>query len=93
MTRTVADGALMLEVMAGPHPLDYTTLEAGPAHYLARLHEGIKGKRIAYSPDLGHARVDPDVAALVQGGGRSVSPNSAPRSRKCRRRGRRRARS
>ena len=66
MTRTVADSALMLEVMAGPHPLDYTTLEAGPAHYLARLHEGVKGKRIAYSPDLGHARVDPDVAALVR---------------------------
>jgi aspartyl-tRNA(Asn)/glutamyl-tRNA(Gln) amidotransferase subunit A len=66
MTRNVADSALMLEVMAGPHPLDYTTLEAGPASYLARLHEGIKGKRIAYSPDLGHARVDPDVAALVR---------------------------
>lgn len=66
MSRTVADSALMLEVMAGPHPLDYTTLEAGPAHYLARLHEGVKGKKIAYSPDLGHARVDPDVAALVR---------------------------
>ncbi|HEX2939646.1 MAG TPA: amidase [Rhodopila sp.] len=66
MTRTVADSALMLEVMAGPHPLDYTSLEAGPASYSARLHEGIKGKRIAFSPDLGHARVDPDVAALVK---------------------------
>jgi aspartyl-tRNA(Asn)/glutamyl-tRNA(Gln) amidotransferase subunit A len=65
LTRTVADSALMLEVMAGPHPLDHTSLEAGPAAYLARLHEGIKGKRIAYSPDLGHARVDPDVAELV----------------------------
>ncbi|MDR3534191.1 MAG: amidase family protein [Rhodopila sp.] len=66
LTRTVADSALFLEVMAGPHPLDYTTLEAGPAAYHARLHEGIKGKRIAYSPDLGHARVDPDIAALVK---------------------------
>ncbi|MGE0222226.1 MAG: amidase [Acetobacteraceae bacterium] len=66
MTRTVADSALMLEVMAGPHPLDYTTLEAGPASYLTRLREGVKGRRIAYSPDLGHARVDPDVAALVK---------------------------
>ena len=66
LTRTVADSALMLEVMAGPHPLDYTTLEAGPASYLSRLHEGIKGKRIAYSPDLGHARVDPEVASLVK---------------------------
>jgi aspartyl-tRNA(Asn)/glutamyl-tRNA(Gln) amidotransferase subunit A len=66
LTRSVADAALMLEVMAGPHPLDYTTLEAGPAAYQARLHEGVKGRRIAYSPDLGHARVDPDVAALVK---------------------------
>ena len=66
MSRTVADSALLLEVMSGPHPLDYTSLEAGPAHYLLRLHEGIKGKRIAYSPDLGLARVDPEVAALVK---------------------------
>jgi aspartyl-tRNA(Asn)/glutamyl-tRNA(Gln) amidotransferase subunit A len=57
---------MFLEVAAGPHPLDYTSLEAGPAAYQARLHEGIKGKRIAYSPDLGHARVDPEVAALVK---------------------------
>ncbi|MBN8902528.1 MAG: amidase [Rhodospirillales bacterium] len=66
MTRTVADSALMLEVMAGPHFLDYTTLEAGPANYLARLQEGVKGRRIAYSPDLGVARVDPEVADLVK---------------------------
>ena len=66
ITRTVADTALMLRVMAGPHPLDHTTCEAGPADYLGRLHEGIAGKRIAFSPDLGHARVDPDVAALVR---------------------------
>ena len=70
LTRTVADGALMMEVMSGPHPLDHTTLEAWPADYLRRLHEGIKGKRIAFSPDLGHARVDPDVAALVQAAAR-----------------------
>jgi aspartyl-tRNA(Asn)/glutamyl-tRNA(Gln) amidotransferase subunit A len=66
MSRSVADAALMLEVMAGPHPLDHTTLEAGPANYTGRLGEGVKGKRIAYSPDLGHARVDPEVAALVK---------------------------
>jgi aspartyl-tRNA(Asn)/glutamyl-tRNA(Gln) amidotransferase subunit A len=66
MSRSVADAALMLEVMAGPHPLDHTTLEAGPANYTGRLDEGVKGRRIAYSPDLGHARVDPEVAALVK---------------------------
>ena len=66
MTRTVADSALMLEVMAGPHWSDHTSLEADPAPYLARLHEGIRGKRVAFSPDLGHARVDPEIAALVR---------------------------
>jgi aspartyl-tRNA(Asn)/glutamyl-tRNA(Gln) amidotransferase subunit A len=66
MTRTVADAALMLSVMAGPHPLDHTTLEAWPADYLGRLAEGVRGRRIAFSPDLGHARVDPEVAALVE---------------------------
>jgi aspartyl-tRNA(Asn)/glutamyl-tRNA(Gln) amidotransferase subunit A len=66
MTRSVADAALMLEVMSGPSIDDYTSLEAGPASYAARLQEGIKGKRIAYSADLGHARVDPEVAALVR---------------------------
>jgi aspartyl-tRNA(Asn)/glutamyl-tRNA(Gln) amidotransferase subunit A len=66
LTRTVADAAVFMEVMAGPHPLDHTSLEAGPAAYHARLNEGVKGKRIAYSPDLGHARVDPDVATLVK---------------------------
>jgi aspartyl-tRNA(Asn)/glutamyl-tRNA(Gln) amidotransferase subunit A len=65
ITRTVADAALFMAVTAGPHPLDHTTLEAGPADYLGRLGDGVRGKRIAYSRDLGHARVDSEVAALV----------------------------
>ncbi len=66
LTRTVADAALMLKVMAGPAPLDHWTLEAQPEDYPARLGDGIAGLRVAYSPDLGHARVDPEVAALVE---------------------------
>jgi aspartyl-tRNA(Asn)/glutamyl-tRNA(Gln) amidotransferase subunit A len=66
MTRTVADSALMLQVMSGPHPLDHYSLEAPPADYPALLSGGVKGLRIAYSPDLGHARVDDEVAALVR---------------------------
>ncbi len=65
MTRTVADAALMLQVMVGPHPLDHTSLETWPPDYLGRLHEGIAGRRVAFSADLGHARVDPEVAELV----------------------------
>ncbi len=66
LTRTVADAALFLAVTAGPHPLDHTTCEAAPADYPGRLEDGIRGKRVAFSPDLGHARVDPEVAALVR---------------------------
>jgi aspartyl-tRNA(Asn)/glutamyl-tRNA(Gln) amidotransferase subunit A len=65
MTRTVADAALMLKVMAGPHPWDHWTLEAPPDDYPARLGDGVAGLRVAFSPDLGHARVDPEVAELV----------------------------
>jgi len=66
MTRTVADGALMMSVMSGPHPLDHTSQEAWPADYMGRLNDGVKGKRVAFSMDLGHARVDPEVADLVR---------------------------
>jgi aspartyl-tRNA(Asn)/glutamyl-tRNA(Gln) amidotransferase subunit A len=66
MTRTVADAALMLGVMAGPSEADRTSLEAAPADYVAHLHAGIKGRRLAFSPTLGGLRVDPEVASLVR---------------------------
>jgi aspartyl-tRNA(Asn)/glutamyl-tRNA(Gln) amidotransferase subunit A len=65
ITRTVADAALMLEAMAGPHPWDYTSLEAPPMDYASQLDASWRGRRIAFSPDLGHARVDPEVAEIV----------------------------
>lgn len=65
MTRTVADSALMLSVMAGAHPLDHYSLAGPAADYPALLDGGVEGLRVAYSPDLGHARVDGEVASLV----------------------------
>ncbi|MDP6953218.1 MAG: amidase family protein [Alphaproteobacteria bacterium] len=65
MTRTVADSALMLEVMSGPHPWDHTSLEAAPEAYPLRLGNGVANLKVAYSPDLGHARVDDEIAELV----------------------------
>ncbi|MBN8939193.1 MAG: amidase [Rhizobiales bacterium] len=73
MTRTVADAALMLETMAGPHYLDHTSCEAQPDAYLAKLKAAMKGKRIAFSPDLGHARVDGEIADIVRGAARVFS--------------------
>jgi aspartyl-tRNA(Asn)/glutamyl-tRNA(Gln) amidotransferase subunit A len=66
MTRTVADAALMLETMAGPYARDHYSLEAPPARYTAALDGDLAGLRVGFSADLGHARVDPEVAALVE---------------------------
>jgi len=66
MTRTVADAALMLAVMAGPDDWDRQSLDAPPADYVGRLRDGIKGLRVGYSPDLGCCRVDPEVAQVVR---------------------------
>ena len=67
MARTVADTALFLNATAGAHPFDHTSLTARAADYAKTLDQDVAGLRIAYSPDLGHARVDPEVAALVAG--------------------------
>ena len=70
MTRTVADAALMLSVMAGPDPWDYTSLEGAPEDYVGKLDAGVRGLRVAFSPDLGGLRVDPEVATLVKAAAR-----------------------
>jgi aspartyl-tRNA(Asn)/glutamyl-tRNA(Gln) amidotransferase subunit A len=67
MTRTVADAALMLSVMAGPDDRDRTSLEAPPADYVGKLKRDLEGLRVAYSPDLGAGlRVDPEIATIVR---------------------------
>ncbi len=66
MTRTVADAALMLAVMAGPDDVDRTSLEASPADFIGRLGDGIDGLRVAFSPTMGGLRVDPEVAAVTR---------------------------
>jgi aspartyl-tRNA(Asn)/glutamyl-tRNA(Gln) amidotransferase subunit A len=65
MTRTVADAALMLSVMAGPDERDRTSLEGAPADYVGRLRTSLRGMRVAWSPDLDGLRVDPDVAEIA----------------------------
>jgi len=66
MTRTVSDAALMLSVMAGPHDADRFSLEAPPADYEHLLDRGVQRLRVAWSADLGYARVHPQVAALCE---------------------------
>ena len=65
MTRTVADAALMLTVIAGPDARDWFALPYDARDYRDGLEEGVSGLRIAFSADLGYAEVDPDVGAAV----------------------------
>ena len=64
MTRTVADSALMLSVMAGPDGRDRHSLPAGDVDWLESATAGggdLRGLRVAYSADWGYAAVDPEV--------------------------------
>jgi len=65
MTRTVADGALMLTVLTQPDDRDWYALPPDGRHYLDGLEDGVKGLRIAFAPTLAKAAVDPEVAAAV----------------------------
>jgi aspartyl-tRNA(Asn)/glutamyl-tRNA(Gln) amidotransferase subunit A len=64
-TMSVTDCALMMNVVAQPDPRDWMSLPYDGVDYLEGLDSGIRGLRIAYSPTLGYADVDPEVAALV----------------------------
>ena len=64
MTRTVADAALMLNVMAGADPRDRLSLPT-ETDYLIALEGDVAGLRVAWSPDLGYALVDPEVREIV----------------------------
>ncbi len=65
MTRTVADAALMLSVMAGADARDWLALPASAGDWLGGLEDGVEGLRVAFSADLGYVRVDPEIATLV----------------------------
>ncbi len=73
MTRTVEDAALMLTVMAESDTRDAHALPFDARDFGATLKGGINGMRAAFSPDLGYASVDPEIAALVAAAVKSLA--------------------
>ena len=65
MTRTVADSALLMSVIAGPDPRDRLSVPAGDVDWTRCTEGGIQGLRVAYSADWGYAAVDARVRAVV----------------------------
>lgn len=61
LTRTVADAALALDVLVDHEPADPSSVNVPKHDFLKNLQRDLKGSRIAYSVNLGHAEVDPQV--------------------------------
>ena len=64
MGRSVADVALLQNVMAGPHPLDIASIR--PKLRIPSELTSIRGWKIAYSLDLGYFEVEGDVVRNTQ---------------------------
>ena len=64
ITRTVEDAALMLSVMEGFHPSDPLSLPPSGVDWSAEVRKAVRGWRVAWSPDLGFARVEPEIQKI-----------------------------
>src|SRR5438874_3907897 len=68
LTRTVADNALMLEVIAGYDPLDPGSAAAPAGHYASGLERGVRGLRIGFIRHFHETDMpaDPEVASALE---------------------------
>ena len=66
MAGNFLDVALMFNVLTGPDARDWYALPPENRDYREGLEDGVKGLTIAYSPDLGLASVEPEIAAAVK---------------------------
>ncbi|MDP9469704.1 MAG: amidase [Chloroflexota bacterium] len=66
MSRTVRDAAALLRLMAGYDPRDPLSVPAPTVDYVAACDGDLRGRRIAWSQDLGYAAVDPEVRAICE---------------------------
>lgn len=66
ITRTVADNALMLDVISGASMADPMTLPDPAVPFRHQLDGDVRGWRVAWSPDLGLGHVDAEVVAVCE---------------------------
>src|SRR3989454_3500235 len=65
LARSVRDAAAVLDVIAGGDDRDRESLPREARSYVEACDGDIKGLNVAWTPDLGYARVDPEVLALT----------------------------
>ena len=90
-TMSVADAALMMNVLKRPDARDWTSLPSGRRRLPRGSRRRHRRLRIAFSPTLGYAKVHPEVAAAVAAAAtqlealganvEAVDPGSTTRSR------------
>ncbi|MCH8225137.1 MAG: amidase [Chloroflexi bacterium] len=68
MTRSTADAAVMLQVIAGQDPMDPTSLPAPVPDMLEGLGQGVKGVRIGLDSRYVEEDIDPELAQAVLAG-------------------------
>jgi aspartyl-tRNA(Asn)/glutamyl-tRNA(Gln) amidotransferase subunit A len=66
LTRTVADAALMMSVLAGPDPRDRHSIPCDDVDWLTAPAGGVAGLRVAFSTEFGGVPVDPEVRAVAE---------------------------
>ncbi|WP_251343730.1 amidase [Haloplanus halophilus] len=67
-TRTVEGGAMMLDVLAGPHPADPFALEASDVDLVAATRQSVADLTVAWTVDLdGAFPIDPRVRDVFEG--------------------------
>jgi aspartyl-tRNA(Asn)/glutamyl-tRNA(Gln) amidotransferase subunit A len=66
LTNFVEDTAFMLDFVKGPDIRDINSLPDDGKSYYRGLEDPIDGVRIAFSPNLGYATVDPEVEEVVR---------------------------
>ena len=65
MGRTVADVALFLSAIAGPHPGDPLSLPESGSRFAAPLERRFKGVRVAWWKGLGGIPFEPEIVSVV----------------------------
>jgi aspartyl-tRNA(Asn)/glutamyl-tRNA(Gln) amidotransferase subunit A len=66
ITRGVTDAALMLDILSGFDPRDWSAMPTPTTSFTDGLEDGVRGLRIAFSPNLGYVGNDPEVVAAVR---------------------------
>jgi aspartyl-tRNA(Asn)/glutamyl-tRNA(Gln) amidotransferase subunit A len=65
LARTVRDAAAVLDVVAGGDDRDRESLPREAGSYVEACDGGIEGANVAWTPDLGYARVDPEMLEIT----------------------------